>query len=230
MPHDWQTGLPQDLLHCQPAGPQVSLQPAGRLATEQERSGLQDSSQELLQGLQNNQDVKDIKIIQNIKVFKDILKEPDWKCVFKTVSGEKGGGHKQGGSEEGSASSSVSSTPGLSLQNTLSWHNINLANILNIPKETANVGVIFSTFLQACAYESNSTNSNELFKIENAGEDLKAATLKLMNEIRSEQEFLDILKICNITSLYKSKGSRKEYKRYFQSNRTQEYIEQAKLQ
>ena len=56
--------------------------------------------------------------------------------------------------------------------------------------------------------------SNELFKLENAGEDLKAATLKLMNEIKSKQEFPDILKICNITSLYKSKGSRKEYKNY----------------
>ena len=48
--------------------------------------------------------------------------------------------------------------------------------------------------------------SNELFKPENAGVDLKAATLKLMNEIKRKQEFPDILKICNITSLYKIKG------------------------
>ena len=107
------------MLHCQPAGPPVSLQPAGRLGAGEETAGHQDSSKELLQGLQNNQDVKDIKVIQKFKIFKDILEEPDWKCVVKTVSGEKGGGHKQGGSEEGSASSSVSSTTGLSLQNTL---------------------------------------------------------------------------------------------------------------
>ena len=56
--------------------------------------------------------------------------------------------------------------------------------------------------------------SNELFKPANAGNDLKIATLTLMNEIKRKQEFPDILKLCNITSLYKNKGSRKEFNNY----------------
>ena len=53
--------------------------------------------------------------------------------------------------------------------------------------------------------------ANELFKPLNAGEDLRTATLKLMNQIKTTQKIPDILKQCNITSLYKNKGSRKDY-------------------
>ena len=56
--------------------------------------------------------------------------------------------------------------------------------------------------------------ANELFKPINAGEDLKIATLKLMNEIKRTQIFPDILKQCNITRLYKNKGSRKDIENY----------------
>ena len=56
--------------------------------------------------------------------------------------------------------------------------------------------------------------ANELFKPSNAGSDLQAATLKLMNQIKSDQIFQDILKSCNITSIYKNKGSRKEFDNY----------------
>ena len=56
--------------------------------------------------------------------------------------------------------------------------------------------------------------ANELFKPINAGEDLKIATLKLVNQIKTTQEFPDILKQCNITSLYKNKGSRKDIENY----------------
>jgi hypothetical protein len=56
--------------------------------------------------------------------------------------------------------------------------------------------------------------ANELFKPSNAGSDLQAATLKLMNQIKSDQIFPDILKSCNITSIYKNKGSRKEFDNY----------------
>ena len=56
--------------------------------------------------------------------------------------------------------------------------------------------------------------ANELFKPTNAGSDLKKAVLLLMNQIKSTQVFPDVLKYCNITSLYKSKGSRKEFCNY----------------
>ena len=56
--------------------------------------------------------------------------------------------------------------------------------------------------------------ANELFKPQNAGEDLKVATLKLMNQIKTTQTIPEILKQCNITSLYKNKGSRKDFSNY----------------
>ena len=56
--------------------------------------------------------------------------------------------------------------------------------------------------------------ANELFKPENAGEDFKEAVLLLMNNIKKQQIFPLILKSCNITSLYKHKGSRKDFCNY----------------
>ena len=56
--------------------------------------------------------------------------------------------------------------------------------------------------------------ANKLFKSTNAGSDLKKAILLLMNQIKSKQVFPEVLKYCNITSLYNSKGSRKEFCNY----------------
>ena len=56
--------------------------------------------------------------------------------------------------------------------------------------------------------------ANELFKPSNAGSDLVRATLKMMNQIKKQQIVPDILKSCNITSLYKKKGSRKDFSNY----------------
>ena len=56
--------------------------------------------------------------------------------------------------------------------------------------------------------------ANELLKEEVAGSDLKLATLKLMNLIRSSHRFPEALQACNITSLYKHKGSRKDFMQY----------------
>ena len=50
--------------------------------------------------------------------------------------------------------------------------------------------------------------ANELF----AGS--KLALLKLKNHIRKGQHFLEALQDCNITSLYKQKGSRKDFMQY----------------
>ena len=56
--------------------------------------------------------------------------------------------------------------------------------------------------------------ANELFKPTNTGKDLKLAILTLMNQIKNTQIIPDILKYCNITSLYKNKGSRKDFSNY----------------
>jgi hypothetical protein len=56
--------------------------------------------------------------------------------------------------------------------------------------------------------------ANELLKEEVAGSDLKLATLKLMNLIRSSHRFPEAIQACNITSLYKHKGSRKDFMQY----------------
>ena len=56
--------------------------------------------------------------------------------------------------------------------------------------------------------------ANELFKPINAGGDLKIAVLKLMNEIKRTQKVPEVLNFCNITSLYKNKGSRKDIENY----------------
>ena len=55
---------------------------------------------------------------------------------------------------------------------------------------------------------------NELFKPENIGLDLKTALLQLMNQIKRQQKVPTILKHCNITSLYKNKGSKKNFENY----------------
>jgi hypothetical protein len=53
-------------------------------------------------------------------------------------------------------------------------------------------------------------HANEIFKEDVAGTDLKLALLLFMNRIKSEQIFPEALDVCNITSLYKHKGSQKE--------------------
>ena len=56
--------------------------------------------------------------------------------------------------------------------------------------------------------------ANELLKEEAAGTDLKLAILKLMNLIKDRQKFPEVLELCNITSLYKHKGSHKDFNNY----------------
>ena len=56
--------------------------------------------------------------------------------------------------------------------------------------------------------------ANELFKPDNAGKDLKLALLKLSNQIKNQQVFPKALGLCNITSLYKNKGSKKDFNNY----------------
>ena len=57
-------------------------------------------------------------------------------------------------------------------------------------------------------------HANELFKDKCAGSDFKLATLKFMNHIKKTHRFPKALEPCNITSLYKHKGSQKDYMNY----------------
>ena len=54
-------------------------------------------------------------------------------------------------------------------------------------------------------------HANELFKKNFAGTVLKLAVLKLLNHIKKRQEYPECLEPCNITFLYKHKGSHKVF-------------------
>ena len=54
--------------------------------------------------------------------------------------------------------------------------------------------------------------SNEL--IQCGGQDVLSAVTKLMNNIKRQQTFPQSLQACNITSLFKNKGSRKDFNQY----------------
>ena len=54
--------------------------------------------------------------------------------------------------------------------------------------------------------------SNKLFQF--GGTDVISAILKLMNGIKKQQTFPQALQPCNITSLFKNKGSIKDHNMY----------------
>ena len=56
--------------------------------------------------------------------------------------------------------------------------------------------------------------ANELFKEGVAGTDLMLAVVKLMNLIKDTQKYPEALELCNITSIYKHKGSHKDMNNY----------------
>ena len=53
--------------------------------------------------------------------------------------------------------------------------------------------------------------ANEIFHPEVAGKDLKLAILKMMNQIKKQQKYPKSLELCNISSIYKRKGSRNNF-------------------
>ena len=55
-------------------------------------------------------------------------------------------------------------------------------------------------------------HANELIKC--AGSDFKLAILKFMNHMKREHVFFEALEVCNITSLYKYRGSNKDFNNY----------------
>ena len=55
---------------------------------------------------------------------------------------------------------------------------------------------------------------NELFMSEAAGDDLKNAILKMMNKIKDDQVYPVCLEVCDISSIWKKKGSRNDYDNY----------------
>ena len=56
-------------------------------------------------------------------------------------------------------------------------------------------------------------NINEIFKNNVAGGDLKVAILLLMNHIKNKHEYPELIRLCNITSIYK-KGKRSDFNNY----------------
>ena len=56
--------------------------------------------------------------------------------------------------------------------------------------------------------------ANEIFRPEVAGDDLKEAILKLMNKIKEKQIYPRCLEQCNISSIWKRKGSRNDFEFY----------------
>ena len=56
--------------------------------------------------------------------------------------------------------------------------------------------------------------ANDIFRPEVAGDDLKLALLKLMNRIKDEQRYPKCLELCNISSIWKLKGSRNSFDSY----------------
>ena len=56
--------------------------------------------------------------------------------------------------------------------------------------------------------------TNELFKNDVAGADLKLATLKLMNKIKDQQKIPKCMQLCNISRIYKNKGPRNNFNSY----------------
>ena len=56
--------------------------------------------------------------------------------------------------------------------------------------------------------------TNELLGPDVAGDDLKLAVLKLMNKIKDEQIYPKCLELCNISSIWKKKGSRNSFESY----------------
>ena len=56
--------------------------------------------------------------------------------------------------------------------------------------------------------------ANEIVVLENAGDDLKLAILKLVNRIKDEQTYPDCMRSCNISSIWKRKGPKNRFKSY----------------
>ena len=55
---------------------------------------------------------------------------------------------------------------------------------------------------------------NELFKPGVIGSDLKLAFLRLMNQIKKQQVYPSCMEACNVTSIFKNKGSKSEFNKY----------------
>ena len=53
--------------------------------------------------------------------------------------------------------------------------------------------------------------ANEIFRPEVAGDDLKLAILKLMNRVKFDQIFPEVLELCDVSSIWKRKGSRNDF-------------------
>ena len=81
------------------------------------------------------------------------------------------------------------------------------------PWEMADLEIVFKNLKNHKSRDPNGL-INELFKEETAGDDLKRATLMLMNRIKDEQIYPKCLEACNISSIWKLKGPRNQFSSY----------------
>ena len=56
--------------------------------------------------------------------------------------------------------------------------------------------------------------ANDIFHIDVAGDDLKQAIILMMNRVKREQIYPEVLEDCDISSIYKNKGSRNSFENY----------------
>ena len=56
--------------------------------------------------------------------------------------------------------------------------------------------------------------ANELFKEKAAGYDLKLALIKLLNRVKYEQKYPEVLEIYDISSIFKNKGCKNDFDSY----------------
>ena len=56
--------------------------------------------------------------------------------------------------------------------------------------------------------------ANDIFRPEVAGDDLKLAIVKMMNNIKDQQKYPECLELCNISSIWKQKKSKNEFDSY----------------
>ena len=81
------------------------------------------------------------------------------------------------------------------------------------PWEMADLEIVLKNLKNNESREPNGL-INELFKEETAGDDLKRATLILMNRIKDQLIYPKCLEACNITSICKLKGPRNQFSSY----------------
>ena len=95
----------------------------------------------------------------------------------------------------------------------LAEHRLELAKANKSPPWTMTDLEKVLSYLKNNKSRDPSGNVNEIFKNNVAGADLKLAILLLMNHIQNKHEYPEIIRLCNITAIFK-KGKRNDFNNY----------------